>query len=147
MDTRLGRIAATALVLVVTTGCAADPTARAPLAARLASVEDALGRGNVGQAVYLWRDAHGQALRSRNWEALAAVAEAGFAIDRAMAPPSTFKPQIRRAYSEALFRALAAGSNEGLLRAAAAFERLGDVDMAEAARAMATPRLVSEHDR
>jgi hypothetical protein len=114
------------------------------LPARLAAVDAALARGDVGGAVYAWRDAYGIALGSRQWEALLTVGDAAVRIDalagRRDGAPTGFRAEARQAYLRALFDARAARSPEGMHRAADAFGALGDAEMAARAHAMAGDR-------
>ena len=103
---------------------------------QLARVDQALATGNASAAIYAWREAYGAALRSRRWEALAAVGDAGARIEALMGSTGRYRPETRQAYLSALFRARAAGSAEGVQRAAAGFEALGDQDAANLARRM-----------
>ena len=67
----------------------------AALAERLAALDAALARQDLSRAVYEWRDAYGLALRSRGWEAMAAVGDAAVRVDardgrpRGPAPPAS----------------------------------------------------------
>jgi hypothetical protein len=119
------------------------PRGEGSLARRLAAVDEALARGDVTQAIYRWRDAYGAALRSRRWDAMVAVGDAARRIDALARPdgvPSGFRAEARQAYLQALFRARAAASPEGLARAAEAFAALGDAEMAAQARTIAAAR-------
>ena len=103
---------------------------------QLARVDEALAAGNASVAIYEWREAYGAALRSRRWQSLAAVGDAGARIEELMGSTGRYRPETRQAYLSALFRARAAGSAEGIQRAAAGFEALGDQDAADLARRM-----------
>lgn len=111
------------------------------LATRLAAVDAAVAREDVGRAVFEWRDAYAIALGSRRWDAMLAVGDAATRIDalagRRAGTPTGFRAEGRQAYLRALFDARAARSPEGMHRAADAFAALGDADMAARARAMA----------
>jgi hypothetical protein len=114
------------------------------LPARLASVDAAIARRDQTRAIYEWRDAYSVALGSRRWEAMVAVGDAALRID-ALAPPgsrypSGFRAEARQAYLKAFLDARAAGSREGILRAAEAFGALGDAEMAARVRATAGER-------
>jgi len=114
---------------------------------RIDAVGQALARGDVSAAIYAWRDAYGEAWRSRQWEALLAVGDAAMQIDLSSRAGETFKPEARRAYLEALFRARSVRSDEGIRRAAAGFADLGDGEMAEHARAMAPRSSIKQAER
>lgn len=103
---------------------------------RLARVDRALVEENASGAIYEWREAYGAALRSRRWEALAAVGDAGARLEAMMGSTGRHRAEARQAYLAALFRARAAGSAEGMRRAAGGFEALGDQEAADLARRM-----------
>ena len=112
--------------------------------AKLAVMDAAIATADLSRAVFAWRDAYGIALGSRSWEAMLAVGDAAMRIDRASSPraevPTGFRAEARQAYLRALFDARAAGSSEGMRRAADAFAALGDAEMAERGYAMAGGR-------
>jgi hypothetical protein len=114
------------------------------LPARLAALDAAIARDDVGRAIFEWRDAYGIALGSRRWDAMIAVGDAAVRIDglssRRARVPTGFRAEARQAYLRALFDARASGSKEGMHRAADAFGALGDADMAARAHAIAGER-------
>ena len=123
----------------------AAPQDREPAwAQRLALVEQALVDRNLSRATYEWREAYHAAIGSRQWEALVAVGEAAIQIDAA-AGAARFHPVARQVYLDALLRARAQGSTEGVLRAVEAFERLGDQKVVEIGRRIA--RQIAERER
>jgi hypothetical protein len=89
------------------------------------------------RAARAWQDAWGAALATRQWAPLIAVGDAALRDRESSAALHGPRAAARQAYMAALFRARATGSQEGMLRAAAAFAALGDVDAAEGARRMA----------
>lgn len=97
----------------------------------------ALAVGDRSVAVHALQDAWSAALASRRWEPMLAVGDAALRLadDRPSLRPA--QARARQAFKTALFRAQAAGSQEGMLRAADAFAALGDRDVADAARRMA----------
>jgi hypothetical protein len=103
-------------------------------ASLLTAFDDALARGDAGAALRTWTQAHSAALRSRHWEGLLAVGEARLRVERAADPEKAAVATAREAYLAALFRARQEGSLEGVIRAAEAFEALGDVEVANAIR-------------
>jgi hypothetical protein len=117
------------------------PAEERTLAARLAAMDEAIARNDTSRAVYEWRDAYGLALRSRRWDAMAAVGDAALRIDAMMgAPaghPTGFRAEARQAYLRALFDARADGAGDGIERIASSFAALGDTQMAAQARALA----------
>ena len=132
------------VMLIVGLGVAvtrARTTAQVPAPATWATRTDAVTRalasGDLSAAIYSWRDAYGEALRSRRWEALIAVGDAAVQIDRALGDWRSFRPEARRVYLEALFRARAAGAIVGIQHVARAFAELGDTEMSARASEMA----------
>ncbi len=114
--------------------CACMPAAPTPDAgwrARLRDVDTALAEGRVSRAVRAWHDARALAARSGSWEPLLAVGDAARWIGEAAPPPHAAREQARMAYLQALFRARAQESIDGVLRATEAFARLGDRDVVE----------------
>lgn len=103
----------------------------------LARVDQALAEGNVGRAIYEWREAYGAAVASRLWEALLAVGDAALRLEAHATAPGAFRRHAERAYLEALFEARAHGAVDGMHRVAEAFDRLGATDKAAIARRMA----------
>jgi hypothetical protein len=63
-----------------------------------------------------------------------AVGDARLRIDQSTGPGNTAVAKAREAYLAALFRARQEGSLEGVIRAAEAFDALGDVEVADAIR-------------
>jgi hypothetical protein len=115
-----------------------------PWAVHLSTVDAALSAGDVPGAVTAWRAAYGAALGSRRWEGLADIADAYLAIGRASGAPAAAMPRARDLYLSALFRARDAGSLDGVLRIATAFDRLGDREVTLNAVQMAR-RLAGPH--
>src|SRR5262245_53985907 len=116
----------------------------AALAERLVALDAALARQDVSRAIYEWRDAYGLALRSRGWDAMAAVGGAAVRVDTAMrgpeGHPTGFRAEARRAYLHALLRAQRDRSREGVEQIADAFEALGDAGIATHARTLGMGR-------
>jgi hypothetical protein len=115
------------------------------LSARLSAIDEAIARGEASRATFEWRDAYIVALRARRWEAMVAVGDAAVKIDAVASrarggQPTGFRAEARQAYLRALFDARAAGSDEGIQRAADAFAALGDAEMAGRARALTAGR-------
>jgi hypothetical protein len=100
--------------------------------------------GNLGRAVYEWRDAYGLALRAKGWEAMAAVGDAAVRVDTVMSGPAArstgFRAEARQAYIHALLRAPRERSREGVTHIADGFTSLGDADLAARARTLGTMR-------
>lgn len=116
----------------------------AALAERLVALDAALGRQDLSRAIYEWRDAYGLALRSRGWEAMAAVGDAAVRVNVLMGRPvdhsAGFQSEARRAYVHALLRAQREQSREGVDHIADGLASLGEVDMAAHARTLGMGR-------
>ena len=116
------------------------------------AVDEALVRGDLHGALRAWRAGYGAALRSRTWVGLIEMGDAVLRIEAEGGLPDSARPAARRAYLEALVRAKAERSVRGALRAGAAFDDLGDGEVAERcvriaeglARRQADPALVEE---
>ena len=120
------------------------PDAEPAWSQRVVLVDQALAEGNLSRAIYEWREAYHAAIGSRRWDALVAVGDAAVRIDVTGGLATRFRAEARHAYLEALFRARGQGSAEGVLRAANAFERLGDREAA--AQAWHTARQIAGRD-
>jgi hypothetical protein len=94
-------------------------------------VDQALGQRDIDQAQRAWESAHLAAVESPSWEGLIATGEASLRIGDATSGRTTAEHSARRAYFAALYRACRANSLEGILRAAEAFEALGDREVVE----------------
>lgn len=130
---------ATALVLLIPharwTDVAHAPT-DAPAAnpaepSALAQVEAAIARGDASAARDEWREAYRSQLRSPDWRRMLALGDAALEIARIEGSPRSGDIDARRAYLATMFRARAAGSIDGVLRATESFATLGDRDVAE----------------
>lgn len=110
---------------------------RGDWAARIAEMDRALARGEVAAVTAAWREAYVTAHASRNWPGMLAVGDAALRAARATGAADVFEPRARRAYRTALLRAHRQGSRDGVLAAAEAFGRLGDLDVERMARAEA----------
>ena len=100
-------------------------------------VDEAIEQLDLRLAMYEWREAYGAAVGSRRWEAMGEVGERTLRISELAGDSQEFRAQARKAYRNALFRARAQRSVEGVHRMADAFERLGDAEVAAEARRMA----------
>jgi hypothetical protein len=94
-------------------------------------VDQALGQRDIDQAQRAWESAHLAAVESPSWEGLIATGEASLRIGDATSGRTSAEHSARRAYFAALYRACRANSLEGILRAAEAFEALGDREVVE----------------
>jgi len=93
------------------------------------AIDSALAQGDVTAARSAWREADRAAARRSQWEEMAALGDA--ALERTASGQRTGEAQARQAYLGALFRARAAGSLTGVLRATEAFATLGDRDVVD----------------
>jgi hypothetical protein len=125
--------------LAVTPPRVAGPSAVAGGGARwvrhLNAVDVALETNDLQAALKAWQAAYGAALAGRHWEGYAAAADAYLRIARVASTPGA--PRARDLYLSALFRARDAGSRDGVLRVAAAFDALGDREVAAQAQRIA----------
>jgi len=104
---------------------------------KLGRVESAISDRDPSRAMQEWREAYGMALRSRDWAALADAGDAGARIEAIAGAAGRYRDEARQAYIEALYIARSEHSTEGMLRAAAGFVALGDLDAADVARRLA----------
>lgn len=112
---------------------AARTTNEAPAAwyASLTKMDEAIARGDIAGAAARWREAHGQARRSGQWEALIDVGDGYRRLGFAAGAERAAEAQARDAYLGGLLRARQVESLEGVLRAAEKFAALGDRDVVE----------------
>jgi hypothetical protein len=92
----------------------------------LEAADAALARGDLADATHEWHHGLGAALRGRTWLGLLEAGDAYLRLAEAGALAGSAKPVARSLYLEALVQAKAQRSAAGALRAAAAFDRLGD---------------------
>ncbi len=105
-----------------------------PWRVHVGAMDRALERADASAAVRAWRDAHSAALDSRRWEAMIEVGDAALRMGEAR---EGSKLGARQAYLTALGRARRDGSVDGVRRAAAGFDALGDLEVAARCRAIA----------
>lgn len=101
------------------------------------AMDDALARGDFYAADLARETAYLMALGSRRWDAMAAVGDAYVRFVDCPGASPTLRPDVRRIYRSALFRAREQGSIEGMLRVSEAFAALGDTEVAREGLAMA----------
>jgi len=112
----------------------------------LARVDAALAHGDVSGATTQWYSAYVAALYYRHrWDVPIAVGDARLRIERAAGSGDAGAAKARELYLIALFRARQAGSAQGVLRAAAAFEALVDRDVAAHALTIAAALQAAGH--
>jgi len=105
----------------------------APWTPHITAVDAALRAGDLAAASAASTEAYRAALASRRWEGLVDAADAYLRVARAAGTPRAGVPHARQLYLAALFRARDAGSIEGVVRVAQAFDSLGDREAAEQA--------------
>jgi hypothetical protein len=114
--------------------------------ARLARVDDAVGKKDLFRALSLWREAYSAALRSRHWEGLVAVGDAHRRLGDLGGFRKAAEAKARAIYVAALFRARQEASLEGVLRTAEAFVELGDALVVEQCLDLARPLAAEVRD-
>jgi hypothetical protein len=103
----------------------------------LRAVDESLTRGDVTAAAMARQEAYLAALGSRRWDRMAAVGDATVRFMDLPGVGPSMRPEVRRIYRSALFRARHQGSVEGVLRGSEAFADLGDRDVAREGLSMA----------
>lgn len=106
-----------------------DDAAERMRGAALASVDEALARGDAAAALKAWQPAYEAARMKRGWRALVEAGDAAARIEAAA--PGAAAPRARRVYLAALDRARAERSLDGVVRVAEGFSRLGDREVTE----------------
>ena len=110
-------------------------------------VDRALGQRDIDEAQRAWESAHLAAVESPSWEGLIATGEASLRIGDATSGRTAAELSARRAYFAALYRACRANSFEGILRAAEAFDALGDREVVEECLGLAELQADGEQTR
>jgi hypothetical protein len=95
----------------------------------LETMDRALAAGDISGAEMAWRHACRLAIRSRQWQALLAAGDGSLRIGDRVQMGQPYRARARAVWRDALFRARAQHSIEGVLRVADAFARLGDTDV------------------
>ena len=143
---RRTRTASLLLLVLIGIGTIAGPLippasaepGQADWGARIAEVDQALGRHDAAAAQAAWREAYVAAHVSRTWAGMLAAGDAALRVGRETRSAELFEPRAHRAYLTALLRARRQGSLDGVLAAGDAFGRLGDRDGVQQAVAVAT---------
>jgi len=115
----------------------ASAVAATPWTPHIVAANAALRSGDLTAASAASTEAYRAALASRRWEGLIEAADAHLRLAQAAGAPQAGIPRARELYLAALFRARDARSLEGVLRAAQAFDRLGDREAADHAMRVA----------
>ena len=111
-------------------------------------MDRALGQRDVDGARRAWESAHLAAVESLSWEGLIAAGQASPPDRRRHRRRRTAaEPAARRAYFAALYRACRENSFEGILRAAEAFDDLGDREVVEECLGLAELQVDGEQTR
>ena len=100
-------------------------------------VNDALAKKDIAAVERAWREVYTTALRNQRWEGLVEAGDLSLRIGEAGGDRKAALPLAREAYRRAIIRARAAGAVDGVLRAAEAFDKLGDREVAEQVRRIA----------
>jgi hypothetical protein len=108
-----------------------------PWAVPVRTMDRALTAGDLSAAERAWHEAYVAALGARRWEGMLAVGDAALRLGEVIRGPRVAVTQAREAYLGALFRARDRRSLDGVLRTAEAFDRMGDVELADRARSVA----------
>ena len=108
-----------------------------PWAIPIRTMDRALTAGDLSAAERAWHEAYVAALGARRWEGMLAVGDAALRLGEVIRGPRVAVTQAREAYLAALFRARDRRSLDGVLRAAEAFDRMGDGELADRARRVA----------
>jgi hypothetical protein len=98
----------------------------APWVGPIRTVDRSLAAGRLGAATRALHAAYLAALSSCCWEGMVAYGDAALRVGDASGPRQPWIEKARQAYLMALLRARTAGSLEGVLRAAQAFQNLRD---------------------
>jgi len=109
----------------------APETDSAPWRAHIEVMEQAVERGDAGDAIRAWRAAYAAALDHPGWSGLVQVAAAALRVSRIPGFSKASEARARETYWTALFRARRQGSLAGVLQTAEAFGVLGDSAMVE----------------
>jgi hypothetical protein len=97
----------------------------------LQNVDRALGQRDLDGARRAWENAHLAAVESLSWEGLIATGHACLRVGGATGARPSAEATARRAYFAALYRACRENSFDGILRAAEAFDDLGDREVVD----------------
>jgi hypothetical protein len=98
---------------------------------RMSAIDEAVRRGDLSTARAAWHAARRSLRHSQDWQQIAALGDAALKIADASGARQPWEADARQAYLGALFRARAAASLDGVLRATEAFGALGDHDVVE----------------
>ena len=113
----------------------------------LRSVDRALGRRDLDGARQAWQNAHLAAVESLSWDDLIATGHACLRVGGATGARPSAEATARRAYFAALYRACRENSFDGILRAAEAFDDLGDREVVEECLGLAELQVDGETSR
>jgi len=97
---------------------------------RIALVDEALERSDLGRATHQWREAYGAAVRSGRSEWLIAVGDRAIRVAELEGGAGSFRTEARYVYVHAALRARAERARDTIFTIAERFERLGDAKRA-----------------
>jgi hypothetical protein len=123
------------------------PAAIPAWSGHLRKVDDALGQHDPEAARRAWEHAHLAAVESLSWEGLLATGHAVLRIGGVTGARPAAEATARRAYFAALYRACRESSFDGILRAAEAFDTLGDREVVEECLGLAELQVDGEMSR
>jgi len=140
--TGLGQVLFSGMLIVaavVAAGCGARSSDRdAELSLQyIQAMDDALARGDENAAEMARQAAYLAALGSLRWEAMADVGDAFVRFTQSTGVEPTLRPEARRVYLVALYRARRQGVLEGVLRVSETLAALGDREDARVGLSMA----------
>jgi hypothetical protein len=98
---------------------------------RIASVDEAVQRGDLAAARAAWRDVFQSLRPTQDWQGMAELGDSALRVAGVSGMRGPWEADARRAYLGAMFRARTDESLDGVLRAAEAFATLGDRDVAQ----------------
>lgn len=108
-----------------------------PWAVHVRRVDEALAKQDFYGAERAWREVYVLALRSQRWGRLVEAGDLHLRMGEVTGARKAAEQQARRVYLRAIVRARAERSVDGVLRAAEAFDKLGDREVAERSFRMA----------
>lgn len=126
-----------AAVVLAVLAWRADPQSPADWAAPLERLEAALSQDDLREAQAAWADAYRAAMWARDPDGMLATGRAWIRIGEASREGLAAVPEARRLFLAAFAQSRERGDADGVARAAEAFARLGDREIAERAFALA----------
>lgn len=148
--TRLGQVLFSGLLIVAAVaagGCDVRSSDRdAELSLQyIQAMDDALARGDVNAAEKARQAAYLAALGSLRWEAMAGAGDAFVRFAESTGLEAPLRPEVRRIYLVALYRARRQGALEGVLRVSETLAALGDREDARVGLSIAASMAAVDH--